>query len=90
MKRTIRVQLGRSPKNLFTETFDTEDSSAASEVMKRYLEFFTEYKRTHSISSRRWNYPAVYFKDDDGVFYERYTVTPNGSWDVVVKKEPLC
>ena len=83
MVRTIRVQLGRSPKNLFTETFDTEDSSAASEVMKRYLEFFCEYKRTHSISSRRWNYPIVWFKDNNGEFYEKYKVSPNGSWEEI-------
>ena len=83
MKRTIRVQLGRSPKNLFIETFDTEDSCAASEVMKRYLDFFAEYRRTHSISSRRWNYPAICFKDDDGEFYEKYRVSPNGSWEEI-------
>lgn len=81
MRRTIRVQLGRSPRNRFTETFDTEDSSSVSEVMKRYLEFFGEYRRTHSISSRRWNYPVLWFKDGNGEFYERYRITPNGSWE---------
>ncbi len=80
MKRTIKVQLGRSSKNLFIETFDTEDGSSVEETMKRYTEFFRVYKNTHSISSRRWNYPVVWFKDNKGEFFQKYKVCPNGSW----------
>ncbi len=80
MKRTIRIQLGKSIKNLFIETFDTDDSSSVREIMKRYTEFFSMYKSSHNISSRRWNFPVVWFKDDEGEFYQRYKVTPNGSW----------
>lgn len=80
MKRTIKIQLGRSIKNLFLETFDTDDISSMRDVMKRYIMFFIEYKSSHNISSRRWNYPVVWFKDDGGIFYQKYKVTPNGSW----------
>ena len=80
MKRTVQLQLGRSPKNLFVRTFNTEDSSSVNEVMREYIEFFGEYKRTHSITSRRWTFPVVMFKDEDGDYYPKYKITPNGSW----------
>ena len=85
MRRTIRLQLGKSSNFLFEEVFDTEDQTSTKEVMRKYLELFQRYKETHSISNRRWKFPVVMFKDEDGVFYQKYRITPNGSWDEIVK-----
>ncbi len=83
MKRTIRLQLGKSSDYLFEEVFDTEDQTSTKDVMRKYLELFQRYKETHSISSRRWRFPVVLFKDEDGEFYPRYRITPNGNWDEI-------
>ena len=84
MKRTVRLQLGKSPDYLFEEVFDTEDPSSTKEVMGRYLGLFQRYRDTHSISNRRWKFPVVMFKDGDGEFYSKYRITPNGSWVEIV------
>ena len=83
MKRTIRLQLGKSSDYLFEEVFDTDDKTSTKDVMRKYLELFQRYKETHSISSRRWRFPVVLFKDGDGEFYPKYRITPNGSWDEI-------
>ena len=65
---------------LFDETFDTDNTLLVKEIMIRYSELFQRYKETHSISNRRWKFPLVMFKDEDGEFYPKYKITPNGSW----------
>ena len=80
MRRTIRLQLGSSSKYLFEKSFDTEDAASLKSLMNEYLALFQSYRETHNISSRRWKYPTVYFKDEDRDYYPRYKITLNGNW----------
>ena len=72
----IQIQLGKSAKNTFTYNYDKNDRDSVRACIKAYNEFYKNYRDTHSISARTWNFPPVII---DGVV--KYVVTPNGNWD---------
>lgn len=86
MKRTIKIQFGRSVKNIFERTFETEDTDNVIKVMKEYETFFNNYWKSHTITNRRWTFPIIYFKDNEEEFIPKYKVCPNGSWEEITEK----
>ena len=73
----IQIQLGKSVKNTFTYEYDKNDKASVEACIRAYNRFYDNYRATHSISARTWNFPPVVI---DGV--KKYVVTPNGYWDV--------
>lgn len=71
----IQIQLGRSTKNTFTYEYDKNDKESVRACIRAYNEFYQNYRNTHSISARMWNFPPVII---DGII--KYVVTPNGNW----------
>lgn len=77
MTRTMKVQLGRGGiKNYFEYSYDTDNPASVTEAVQAYRAFYDNYRKTHTISSRTWNFPILYI---DNV--PKYVVTPNGRWD---------
>ena len=82
MANKMRVQLGRGgAKNYFEYTYDKNDRETVRAAIKAYNEFFDNYRKTHTISARMWNFPILYIDD-----VARYVVTPNGNWDELRKE----
>lgn len=80
-KNIIRVQLGRGGiQNFFKYEYDKTKPESVKQAVKAYKEFFDNYRKTHSISARTWNFPILYIDD-----VPRYVVTPNGNWDELRK-----
>lgn len=73
---TIRIQFGRSSKNLFEREFDGKNTKAVFNVVIDYLNFYYDYIKTHSTSARRWSYPFVQLNGKQTSF----NVGPNGNW----------
>ena len=72
----IRIQFGKSPKNLFSEEFDGNDAKSVYYMVRDYLEFYYNYTDTHSTSARRWSFPYVVLNGKQTSF----NVGPNGNW----------
>ena len=78
MTDRIRIQLGRSAKNTFKYEYNANNKESATEMVNAYLAFYGNYRETHTISARTWNFPIVYINDKP-----TYKVTPNGRWDAI-------
>jgi len=72
----IRVQLGKSPRNLFNREFDGKDARSIFSMVIDYLKFYYDYRDKHDISARRWEFPYVFLNGKQTSF----NVGPNGNW----------
>lgn len=70
---TIRIDLSKNWT--FEKDYNEKDVESVKAMVRDYFAFYTEYRRTHSISAKMWRFPSVVINGD-----EKYKVTPNGSW----------
>lgn len=67
-----------SSRYQFSADFDKTDKESVREAFRQFVNFFSDYRNSHSISARLWRFPVLYI---DGKPFGK--VTPNGSIDLV-------